>query len=64
MMVSRFACLLINDPEVEIFQRFILTVNSGESVQFPVMKGEDCPFYADMDRINGAPEASGQETPA
>ena len=36
MMVSRFASLLIGDPEVEIIQRFIMTVNSGDVVQFPI----------------------------
>ena len=30
MMVARFSSLLIGDPEVEILQRFIMTVNSGE----------------------------------
>ena len=37
MMVCRFSSLLIADPEVEILQRFIMTVNAGEVVQFPVI---------------------------
>jgi len=32
MMVCRFSSLLIADPEVEILQRFIMTVNAGEVV--------------------------------
>lgn len=32
MMVCRFSSLLIADPEVEIMQRFIMTVNAGEVV--------------------------------
>ena len=48
MMVCRFSSLLIGDPEVEIIQRFIMTVNSGEVVQFPVFQEEDCPFCLQM----------------
>ena len=37
MMVCRFSTLLIADPEVEVLQRFIMTVNSGDVVQFPII---------------------------
>lgn len=53
MMVSRFATILINDPEVEVLQRFIMTVNSGDVVQFPIEKERNCVFCNDMDRIKG-----------
>ena len=48
MMVCRFAALLINDPEVEILERFIMTVNAGEVVQFPIGQEDDCAFCLEM----------------
>jgi len=48
MIVARFSTLVIDDPEVEVHQRFIMTVNSGEVVQFPVEKEPECPFCKDL----------------
>lgn len=42
MMVARFGTLLLDDPEVKIDTRFIMTVNSGEAFGFPVEKAESC----------------------
>lgn len=44
MMVSRFATILIADPGVLVLQRFIMTVNSGDVVQFPIERQTNCPF--------------------
>jgi hypothetical protein len=52
MMVSRFSTLLIADPEVKVNQRFIMTVNDGDVVQFPVESDPDCIFCKDMTEIN------------
>ena len=43
---------MIDDPEVHVEQRFIMTVNSGEVVQFPVPEGDDCPLCLDMKSIS------------
>ena len=55
MMVCRFSSLLIADPEVEILQRFIMTVNAGEVVQFPVIQEDHCPFCKDLAEMEGRP---------
>ena len=47
MMVSRFASLLLADPEVEIQQRFIMTVNNGDVFQFNVERDPACIFCSD-----------------
>jgi hypothetical protein len=41
MMVARYSTILINDPEVSVMPRFIMTVNSGDAIQFPIAKEED-----------------------
>ena len=51
MMVCRFSSLLIADPQIEILQRFIMTVNTGEVVQFPIIKEENCPFCTEIAEI-------------
>ena len=61
MMVGRFSSLLIGDPEVEILQRFIMTVNSGEVVQFPVFQEENCPFCVEMAQLEGRPKPGMQD---
>ena len=43
--------MLIGDPEVEIQPRFIMTVNSGDVVQFPIIQEENCPFCIEMATI-------------
>ena len=48
MVVCRFATLLIDDPEVPVAQRFIMTVNSGDVVQFPIERELDCPLCNDQ----------------
>jgi hypothetical protein len=44
MMVSRFATMLIADPDIEVPQRLIMTVNSGDVVQFQIERQTNCPF--------------------
>lgn len=48
MMVSRYSTLLINDPDVEVKERFMMTVNSGEVTQFDTDKEEWCVFCKDI----------------
>ena len=50
MMVSRFSTYLINDPEVVVNTRFIMTVNNGDVVSFPVPKEEGCLFCQDLNK--------------
>lgn len=47
MMVGRYSTLLINDPEVHVNARFIMTVNSGESFQFDIEAEATCMFCAE-----------------
>ncbi|TNV79743.1 hypothetical protein FGO68_gene16044 [Halteria grandinella] len=47
MMVARYSSLLINDPDVELNGRFIMTVNSGESFQFNLENTDTCAFCRD-----------------
>mmetsp|Transcript_17904 Transcript_17904/g.23585 ORF Transcript_17904/g.23585 Transcript_17904/m.23585 type:complete len:276 (+) Transcript_17904:116-943(+) len=52
MMVARFGTFLLNDPEVPIHERFIMTVNSGEAFAFPVEKEPNCIFCLDLAEMN------------
>jgi hypothetical protein len=47
MMVSRFGTLMLGDPDVKVFQRFIMTVNNGDVVQFPLEHMPTCAFCLD-----------------
>jgi len=51
-MVARFSTYLIGDPEVTIEPRFIMTVNSGEAIQFPLIKEELCLLCVDIQKVN------------
>eukprot|EP00347_Sterkiella_histriomuscorum_P003964 403362263 len=55
MMVSRFSSWLINDPEVMIQNRFIMTVNSADAFQFPVPREDKCLLCNDYEQ-NFQPE--------
>mmetsp|Transcript_612 Transcript_612/g.660 ORF Transcript_612/g.660 Transcript_612/m.660 type:complete len:140 (-) Transcript_612:77-496(-) len=44
MMVSRLVTSLINDPEVTVNPRFIMTVNNGDSFSFPIPQEDHCLF--------------------
>merc|ERR1712166_558417 len=44
MMIARFSTAIINDPEIDIKCRFIMTVNDGECFQYDNEKYPSCPF--------------------
>ena len=48
MMVCRFGTLLINDPEVQCTQRFIMTINSGEAFGYELERNPTCQFCLDV----------------
>ena len=61
MMVCRFSSMLIGDPEVEIQPRFIMTVNSGDVVQFPIIQEDNCPFCTEMAQIRQSTDTEEQQ---
>lgn len=44
MMVCRFNTILIADEEVNVNQRFIMTVNSGEAFGYGIEHRPSCNF--------------------
>ena len=60
MMIARYSTYLINDPEVQVQARFIMTVNSADAIQFPIAREDKCPLCDDLDRITD-PEAYEQK---
>jgi len=51
MMVARYSTYLINDPEVQVQARFIMTVNSADAIQFPLAKEDKCPLCDDLFKL-------------
>ena len=68
MMVARYATLLIGDAEMEVAQRLIMYVSTGESINMPILKEENCPFCQEKAQMSGqntnAATASEQAQPA
>ena len=50
MLVSRFATLLIDDPEVKVNQRFIMTVNSEQAFGYDIERDPNCAFCNDIQK--------------
>lgn len=51
MMVARYSTLLINDPEIRVQQRLIMTVNDGDCIQFDIEKEPECVFCKDFETL-------------
>ncbi|CDW91226.1 family protein [Stylonychia lemnae] len=51
MMVARFSTLLINDPEIVIQSRLIMTVNSAEAFQYPIARDDKCLLCDDYEKL-------------
>jgi hypothetical protein len=52
MMIARYSSALINDKDVDIKCRFIMTVNDGEAFQYDNEKMPNCPFCLDFEKMN------------
>lgn len=50
MLVSRFVTHLIDDTEVKVNQRFIMTVNSEQAFGYDIERDENCAFCNDVQK--------------